>query len=80
MNLIMFCYNFMRTSNILGFEKMLEAINNWKPDYSKLVCAIKRVIMKMSGSQKEPPLFLSISRSLFFKVACISPDVLQIKL
>ena len=27
-NLIMFCYNFMRTKNILGFEKMLETIKN----------------------------------------------------
>ena len=26
MNLIMFCYHFMRTKNILGFEKMLQAI------------------------------------------------------
>jgi len=28
MNLIMFCYNFMRTKNILGFEKMLQTIKN----------------------------------------------------
>ncbi len=35
MNLIMFCYNFMRTKNILGHEKMLQAILNWKPDYNK---------------------------------------------
>ena len=26
MNLTMFCNNFMRTKNILGFEKMLQAI------------------------------------------------------
>jgi len=26
MNLIMFCYNFMRTKNIFGTEKMLQAI------------------------------------------------------
>ena len=28
MNLIMFRYNFMRTKNILGFDKMLTAIEN----------------------------------------------------
>jgi len=37
MNLIMFCYNFMRTKNILGFDKMLETIKNWQPDYRKIV-------------------------------------------
>jgi transposase len=62
MNLIMFCYNFLRTTNILGFDKMLEAIKNWTPDYNKVVCAIKRAIMRMIGSQKEPPLFLSMIR------------------
>jgi len=67
MNLIMFCYNFMRTKNILGFEKMLQAINNWKPDYSKVVCAIKKAVIKMISSQKEPSIFLSINRLLFLK-------------
>ena len=41
MNLIMFCYNFLRTKNILGYEGMLQAIKNWSPDYSKVVCALK---------------------------------------
>ena len=39
MNLIMFCYNFMRTKTILGMEKMLKAIENWTPDYDKVICA-----------------------------------------
>lgn len=47
MNLIMFCYNFMRTKNILGFEKMLQQIQNWQPDYSKVVCAIKKALVKL---------------------------------
>ena len=42
MNLIMFCYNFMRTKNILGFDKMLHTINNWQPDYNKVVYALKK--------------------------------------
>jgi transposase len=58
MNLIMFCYNFLRTKNILGFDKMLEAIKNWQPDYSKIVCAIKNGFIKMIYSQNKPSLFL----------------------
>jgi transposase len=45
MNLIMFCYNFMRTKNILGFDKMMETINNWQPDYNKVACALKKSLM-----------------------------------
>lgn len=41
MNLIMFCYNFMRTKNILGFDKMTQLIEKWAPDYSKVACTIK---------------------------------------
>ena len=69
MNLIMFCYNFMRTKNILGFDKMLEAIKNWKPDYNKVVCAIKNAICKLLYGQNKPSFFLSAKRLLFLKVA-----------
>ena len=54
MNLIMFCYNFMRTKNILGFTKMLEMIKNWQPDYSKIVCALKNGFIKMIYIQNRP--------------------------
>jgi transposase len=67
MNLIMFCYNFMRTKNILGFNKMLEAIKNWQPDYSKIVCALKNVFIKMIYGQHEPASFLQIYPLLFIK-------------
>lgn len=36
MNLIMLVYNIKRTLSILGFEKMLEALQSWKPDYSPI--------------------------------------------
>ena len=65
MNLIMFCYNFMRTKNILGFEKMLKAIQNWQPDYSKVVCALKNAFIKSIYRQNEPPHFLN-RYSIFF--------------
>lgn len=60
MNLIMFCYNFMRTKNILGFNKMLETIKNWQPDYSKVVCALKNAFVKVICSQNKPFCFLKI--------------------
>lgn len=57
MNLIMFCYNFLRTKNILGFEKMLQAIQNWQPDYSKVSCALKNAFIKKIYRQNGPSLF-----------------------
>jgi len=69
MNLIMFCYNFMRTKNILGFEKMMQTIKNWQPDYSKLICAIKNAIIKIICRQNEPSHFLKLSGIYFFKAA-----------
>ena len=41
MNMIMLCYNFMRTKNILGFDGMLQALKNWKPNYRKVACAFQ---------------------------------------
>jgi transposase len=67
MNLIMFCYNFMRTKNILGFEKMLKAIQNWQPDYSKVVCALKTAFIKCIYNQNKPLYFLQLNPCLFIK-------------
>jgi transposase len=53
MNLVMLCYNFMRTKNILGFDKMLLTIQNWKPDYAKAICAFKKGFHTMIWSQNE---------------------------
>ena len=51
MNLIMFCYNFMRTKNILGFDKMMETIKNWTPDYSKVIRGLKTALTRSIFSQ-----------------------------
>jgi len=67
MNLIMFCYNFMRTKNILGFEKMLKTIENWKPDYTKIVCTIKKRFMSIIYGQMEPLPFLKLFPMSFLK-------------
>ena len=54
MNLIMLCYNFMLTKNILGFDKMLQAIQNWQPDYSKVACTLKNSSMQLIYSLNKP--------------------------
>ena len=69
MNLIMFCYNFMRTKNILGFDQMLKAIQNWQPDYTKIVCTSKTAFIKCICKQNIPLDFLPCSPLLFFKAA-----------
>ncbi len=46
MNLIMFCYNFMRGKSILGFVKMLQTIKHWQPDYSKVVLPLRSALIK----------------------------------
>jgi transposase len=67
MNLIMFSYNFMRTKNILGFDKMMKAIQNWTPDYSKVICALKNAILKLIFGQNAPTVFLKLSPILYLK-------------
>lgn len=69
MNLIMLCYNFMRTKNILGFDKMLRAIQNWQPDYQKVVCPLKTATHKAIISENKPFCFLSNYSSSFLKAA-----------
>ena len=67
MSLIMFCYNFMRTKNILGFEKMLQQIQNWQPDYTKVVCLLKTALIKAIFSQNTGPHFFRYYPPLFLK-------------
>ncbi|MGL6269743.1 MAG: transposase, partial [Chitinophagaceae bacterium] len=69
MNLIMFCYNFMRTRNILGAEKMRQAIDKWNPDYSKVVCILENIFVKTIFSLLEQVIFSKISQLRFLKAA-----------
>ena len=68
-NLIMFCYNFMRTKNILGFHGMLKALQNWQPDYSKIVCALKNAFISLIYSQNKPTHFLLPIENRFLATA-----------
>ena len=69
MNLIMFCYNFMRTKNILGFDKMLAAIQNWQPNYEQIVGLLKTAIVKVIYSQNKSAYFFATKRLVFLQ-AC----------
>lgn len=57
MNLIMLCYNFIRTKNILGYEKMMSAIKTWLPDYEKIVGLLKFALTRSICLQNTPSLF-----------------------
>ncbi len=67
MHLIMFCYNFMRTQNILGFDKMLQALHNWQPNYEKIVCALKKALIKRIIRQNATAHFVVFSPFYFLK-------------
>lgn len=69
MNLIMFCYNFMRTKNILGFPKMINAIKSFTPDYSKVVFGLKNTINKTIYSQNKPSHFYQTIKTSFLRAA-----------
>lgn len=69
MNLIMLCYNFLRTKNILGFDKMLQVIQNWQPDYSKVICSLKNAFIKNIYRQNRPSHFLKLQGLFFIKAA-----------
>jgi transposase len=69
MNLIMFCYNFMRTKNILGFEKMIQAIQNWLPDYDKVIGFVKTALMRLVYMKYKQPVLERLYATLFLRVA-----------
>ena len=69
MNLIMFCYNFMRTKNILGFDKMWQSIQSWQPDYRKVMCGVKKAVMGVIYSGNKPLFYLNNISFVFLKAS-----------
>lgn len=59
MNLISLVYNMKRTLSILGFEKLMKAIANWKPDYSRIIYTFLRHQIKMIWSRPVTSFFIS---------------------
>lgn len=68
-NLIMLCYNFMRTKSILGFDGMLKALKSWQPDYTKIVCALKKGLISLIYKQNKPTHFLLPIKNTFLATA-----------
>ena len=68
-NLIMFCYNFLRTKNILGFSGMQKAIANWQPNYEAIVCAIKKKVLRCIFKQNKDSNIFQFTTVPFFKAA-----------
>lgn len=73
MNLIMLCYNFLRTQNILGFEAMLQAVQNFQPDYERILCAVKNLFSKSIFSPSSRHHFLPSKRDAFFEAFTRKP-------
>lgn len=69
MNLIMFCYNFMRTKNIMGFEKMDQAIQKWIPDYKKASGSLKIALDKRNCSPNQQSYFRKAWPGFLIKAA-----------
>ena len=65
-NLIMFCYNFMRTKNILGFDGMQQALASWQPNYAAIVCAINKALLQDYYKQNKSRQFFSICYTSIF--------------
>lgn len=68
-NLIMFCYNFLRTKNILGFDGMQKALANWQPNYVAIVCAINNLLLRCIFKQNKGRQFFQYATLPYFKAA-----------
>jgi transposase len=69
MNLIMLVYNIKRTLSILGFTKMLQALQNWQPDYSKVLCQFISNQMRQYWRQLVELFFLTENPSFNIKTS-----------
>ena len=72
MNLMMLCYNIKRTINILGFDSLLKAINNWHPNYKRVLCAIKMLVYKCIVKLNKHLQFLIKENVRFLQVRVLS--------
>jgi transposase len=58
MNLIALVYNLRRTINIMGSGLLITALDNWTPDYEKVLCALKTAPVKSIYIHFKPLPFL----------------------
>ena len=69
MNLIMLVYNIKRTVTILGFDKMLKAIQNWTPDYRKVFYCVRKTVDSLLGKVITEIKILNQYSAVIIKVA-----------
>lgn len=50
-SLIMTVYNIKRSLNILGFDKLMQKIKNWKPDYSNISLYLQKLKLKLANTR-----------------------------
>jgi len=48
MGLIFTAYNFVRAKNILGFDKFMQLLQNWEPDYTGFCFLVKIWLSKIN--------------------------------
>ena len=69
MNLIGLVYNIKRTLSILGFEKLMKAIANWKPDYGRIIFTFLQHQIKVIWSRTVTSFFISKKIILLIRLA-----------
>jgi transposase len=69
MNLIALVYDLKRTMNIMGIDKLLNALKTWTPDYRKALYIIKRVFMRHIFSSNQPHRFLHLQMPALKRIA-----------
>lgn len=79
MNLIMFCYNLMRTKNRSGFQKMLQAIHNWTRDSKKVSGFLKTATILAFFNPNRPPVCQRQYLG-FFKEGCLNEVLLAVSI
>ena len=69
MNLIMLVYNIKRTLSVVGFTKMLEALQTWKPNYKRVLHWLISGQRRLCYGQLEKLFFTNNKNLLLVRVA-----------
>lgn len=69
MNLIMLTYNIKRTISLLSVEKLLAAINKWRPDYKRVICFIEKAVCRLIMKAFKDVIFLVTRPTMTARVA-----------
>ena len=78
--MVMLWYNFMSTKKILAFCDTLQALENCKPKYRKVVCVLKMAPVQAICSSNSLTFFFIFIWRLFFDASLKPPRKDYIKL